>query len=90
MFLVSETQVSTIEASFQEFTERKDIAILLINQHVCPDAISQEEYLIVMLRPFLLRSLKRSDLLSTSINKPFQPFWRSLQKIILMVSQPNF
>jgi V-type H+-transporting ATPase subunit F len=26
--------VSTIEAAFQEFTERKDIAILLINQHV--------------------------------------------------------
>ncbi|KII93387.1 hypothetical protein PLICRDRAFT_152045 [Plicaturopsis crispa FD-325 SS-3] len=35
-FLVvdSRTQVSTIEASFQEFTERKDIAILLINQHI--------------------------------------------------------
>jgi vacuolar-type H+-ATPase subunit F/Vma7 len=31
---VLETQVSTIEAAFQEFTERKDIAILLINQHV--------------------------------------------------------
>ncbi|CAL1696399.1 unnamed protein product [Somion occarium] len=30
----SKTQVSTIEAAFQEFTERKDIAILLINQHV--------------------------------------------------------
>ena len=29
-----ETQVSTIEAAFQEYTERKDIAILLINQHV--------------------------------------------------------
>ena len=29
-----ETQVSTIEAAFQEFTERNDIAILLINQHV--------------------------------------------------------
>ncbi|KAH8120601.1 vacuolar ATP synthase [Phellopilus nigrolimitatus] len=35
-FLVvnEKTQVSTIEASFQEFTERKDIAILLINQHI--------------------------------------------------------
>ena len=31
---VLETQVSAIEAAFQEFTERKDIAILLINQHV--------------------------------------------------------
>ncbi|TRM57041.1 ATPase, V1 complex, subunit F [Schizophyllum amplum] len=30
----AKTQVSTIEAAFQEFTERKDIAILLINQHV--------------------------------------------------------
>ncbi|KAG7450219.1 vacuolar ATP synthase [Guyanagaster necrorhizus] len=30
----SKTQVSTIEAAFQEFTERKDIAILLINQHI--------------------------------------------------------
>ena len=30
-----ETQVSTIEAAFQEYTEREDIAILLINQHVC-------------------------------------------------------
>ncbi|KAI6045072.1 ATPase, V1 complex, subunit F [Pisolithus marmoratus] len=35
-FLVvdSKTQVSTIEAAFQEFTERKDIAILLISQHI--------------------------------------------------------
>ncbi|KAI5124416.1 hypothetical protein M0805_008300 [Coniferiporia weirii] len=30
----SKTQVSTIEAAFQEYTERKDIAILLINQHI--------------------------------------------------------
>jgi len=29
-----ETQISTIEAAFQEFTERKDVAIILINQHV--------------------------------------------------------
>ncbi|KAF9459427.1 ATPase, V1 complex, subunit F [Collybia nuda] len=35
-FLVvdAKTQVSAIEVAFQEFTERKDIAILLINQHV--------------------------------------------------------
>lgn len=31
---MSETQVSTIEAAFEEFTERSDIAILLINQHI--------------------------------------------------------
>ncbi|KAH6917547.1 ATPase, V1 complex, subunit F [Coprinopsis sp. MPI-PUGE-AT-0042] len=30
----SKTQVPTIEAAFHEFTERKDIAILLINQHI--------------------------------------------------------
>ncbi|KAK0198552.1 ATPase, V1 complex, subunit F [Armillaria mellea] len=30
----AKTQVSTIEAAFQDFTERKDIAILLINQHI--------------------------------------------------------
>ena len=29
-----ETQVSVIEAAFEEFTERKDVAILLVNQHV--------------------------------------------------------
>ncbi|KAF8641024.1 hypothetical protein AX17_000669 [Amanita inopinata Kibby_2008] len=30
----AKTQVSAIEAAFQEFTERKDIGILLINQHI--------------------------------------------------------
>ncbi|KAI0932567.1 H(+)-transporting V1 sector ATPase subunit F [Taiwanofungus camphoratus] len=30
----SKTQVANIEAAFEEFTERKDIAILLINQHI--------------------------------------------------------
>ncbi|BGP19005.1 hypothetical protein JCM10213_009286 [Rhodosporidiobolus nylandii] len=35
-FLVvdSKTPVSTVEAAFAEFTERSDVAILLINQHV--------------------------------------------------------
>ncbi|KAJ8596459.1 vacuolar ATP synthase [Rhizopogon salebrosus TDB-379] len=35
-FLVvdSKTQISSIEAAFQEFTQRKDIAIVLINQHI--------------------------------------------------------
>ncbi|KAG6889363.1 H(+)-transporting V1 sector ATPase subunit F [Termitomyces sp. Mi166 len=28
------TQVSEIESAFEEFTQRKDIAILLINQHI--------------------------------------------------------
>ncbi|OCF40252.1 V-type ATPase, F subunit [Kwoniella heveanensis CBS 569] len=30
----AETQTSVIESAFQDFTERKDVAILLINQHV--------------------------------------------------------
>ncbi|ORY24793.1 ATPase, V1 complex, subunit F [Naematelia encephala] len=30
----AKTQTSVIESAFQDFTERKDIAILLINQHV--------------------------------------------------------
>jgi V-type H+-transporting ATPase subunit F len=29
-----ETQTNVIESAFQDYTERKDIAILLINQHV--------------------------------------------------------
>ncbi|KAI0735451.1 vacuolar ATP synthase [Earliella scabrosa] len=35
-FLVvdSKTQIPVIEAAFEEFTTRKDIAILLINQHI--------------------------------------------------------
>ncbi|KZT74873.1 vacuolar ATP synthase [Daedalea quercina L-15889] len=35
-FLVvdSKTNVSVIESAFEEFTQRKDIAILLINQHI--------------------------------------------------------
>jgi len=30
-----ETPLATIEETFLEFTHRKDIAIVLINQHVC-------------------------------------------------------
>ncbi|KAF9786136.1 vacuolar ATP synthase [Thelephora terrestris] len=30
----SKTQISTIENAFERFTERQDIAILLINQHI--------------------------------------------------------
>ena len=42
---LAETQVSTIEGAFQEFTERKDIAILLINQHARPLSIFIVTYL---------------------------------------------
>jgi vacuolar-type H+-ATPase subunit F/Vma7 len=31
-----ETETTTIEKTFDDFTQRKDIAILLINQHVLP------------------------------------------------------
>ncbi|KAF7789220.1 hypothetical protein EIP86_000161 [Pleurotus ostreatoroseus] len=43
-FLVvdTKTQVSTIEAAFQEYTERKDIAILLINQHLTRPKIAEK------------------------------------------------
>lgn len=34
MLLSIETPLSTVEEAFQEFTKRKDIAIILINQHV--------------------------------------------------------
>jgi V-type H+-transporting ATPase subunit F len=34
LWMSSETQISAIEAAFQEFTQRKDTAIILINQHV--------------------------------------------------------
>ena len=39
---LTETQISTIEAAFADFTSRKDVAILLINQHVSslPDSRS--------------------------------------------------
>jgi len=33
----AETQTNVIESAFQDYTERKDIAILLINQHVSVD-----------------------------------------------------
>lgn len=33
-FLVLETRASEVEQKFAELTERKDIAIVLINQHV--------------------------------------------------------
>jgi vacuolar-type H+-ATPase subunit F/Vma7 len=37
-FLVvdNKTETAEIEKAFDEFTSRKDIGILLINQHVCP------------------------------------------------------
>ena len=39
--LTIETETSTIEKTFEDFTQRKDIAISLINQHV---HLHKEEY----------------------------------------------
>jgi len=41
VLLTIETETSTIEKTFEDFTQRKDIAILLINQHV---HLHKEEY----------------------------------------------
>ena len=41
--------MATIEAAFQEFTERKDIAILLINQHVCSHTPYSNNILLVFI-----------------------------------------
>ncbi len=44
-FLVcdNKTEHTTIEQAFDNFTQkRKDIAILLINQHVCSDTASEQ------------------------------------------------
>ena len=35
---ILETPLSTVEEAFQEFTKRKDVAIILINQHVRREA----------------------------------------------------
>jgi len=32
---LTETQKPTIEAAFKAFSKREDIAVILINQHVC-------------------------------------------------------
>ena len=49
----AETSPSTIESAFAEFTERNDIAILLINQHVsCPfQSILNSRCILLMLNP---------------------------------------
>lgn len=44
-FLVvdAKTETAEIEKAFEEFTTRKDIGILLINQHVCSPAWERKE-----------------------------------------------
>lgn len=45
-FLVvdAKTETSKIEKAFDEFIERKDIAILLINQHVRPSLVPRTDF----------------------------------------------
>jgi V-type H+-transporting ATPase subunit F len=66
-FSFAETQVSSIEAAFQEFTERKDIAILLINQHVA----SSSNYTSTFLR---LNFLQVAEKIRPTVDKYNQAF----------------
>jgi vacuolar-type H+-ATPase subunit F/Vma7 len=63
----SETQVATIEAAFQDFTERKDVAILLINQHVCPPPIAR-------LPPVLTPRYQIAEKIRATVDKYTQAF----------------
>lgn len=82
----SETQISTIEAAFQEFTERKDVAILLINQHV-RTPYGPVHLIAHDLHVNWSRLLKRSDRRSIGISRPSLRSLRSHPRIIHMVCQ---
>lgn len=81
-----ETQVATIESAFQEFTERKDIAILLINQHVS-SVIPQItlKHLTARSFPMRFRSPRRFDLQSTNTLRHSQLSLRFRARTIHMV-----
>ena len=79
-----ETQVSTIEAAFQEFTERRDIGILLINQHVGLSSIMDVQSYPVEFLLFRLR--RRYGLLWTSTNKHSPHYLKYPLKTFHMVS----
>ena len=66
--------MSTIDKTFEDFTTRKDIAILLINQHV--------SYLFAWTNG---RSLTRYGIELITILLRFPQFWRYPVKNILMV-----
>ena len=52
----NKTEVSTIEGAFESFTrERKDIAIVLINQHVRSDAERLKDFRDVVLMALLVQ-----------------------------------
>ena len=80
-----ETSTSVIEGAFQDFTERKDIAILLINQHVSLHTATEDSgahFLIIEtikehLGPKLtIRLPSGYDLLWIDIKRPSQRYWR--------------
>jgi hypothetical protein len=83
IFRFTETQVSTIEAVFQEFTERSDIAILLINQHV--SSASNTIKAQFTHQPFK-RLQRRFGQLWIAISRPFLLCWKYPARIIHMVS----
>lgn len=83
----SETPVSTIEAAFAEYTERSDIAILLINQHVGlpagpPPPLGCSSHAEI----HLYRSQTRSDPQSRNTTKPSRHYSRSPARTTLTVS----
>jgi vacuolar-type H+-ATPase subunit F/Vma7 len=71
-FLLSctETSAATLEAAFTEFTERSDIAILLINQHVRQQPLLRLFYSSVL----TIRSLQVADQIRPVVEKYEQAF----------------
>ncbi len=47
IFFLLDTEVPTIEEAFKRFTERSDVAILLINQHVSIYTVALYELMII-------------------------------------------
>ena len=75
---LKETQIPTIETAFEEFTSRKDIAILLINQHVRSPNMEQLWTEIESCS----RSLRRFARWWTSIKPLSLLFWRFRRRTI--------
>ena len=76
--LLSETNVSVIESAFEEYTQRKDIAIVLINQHV--RIICSPSYSLISEHQPLLRLRRELGRWWISTNKRFPRCWRSPPK----------
>src|SRR5277367_1739449 len=77
-----ETEVSTIERNFEDFTTRKDVAILLVNQHVRSSPLFETRGLFAD-----NRLPKRYGIESINTQLHFPQFWRFRAKTIHTVSQ---